>query len=497
MKSLLSLLALLPLQATPLFQITPHATPAGVDPQIGGLDVLPDGRVAAVFHRGELFLYQPEEKTWQQFASGLHEPLGLVHEDGTFLVMQRPELTRLSDQNGDGRADSYETVSAGFGVTGNYHEFAFGPAKGPDGNYYVGLNVASNGAGIRDEVRGPWSEIGEADFTAMQKRGKEWDAVKNKAGRMYSRVPYRGWILQITPDGTTTPFASGFRSPNGLGFDGAGRLLVTDNQGDWRGTSPLYTVEKGGFYGHPASLVWRENWDGRDPLKMDVAELENMRTPASGLFPQGELANSPTQPLLIPESWGPYAGDVLIGEQNQMHLVRYLADEVNGFPQGALLPFMAGHDKLGNGNHRFVFGQDGTLWVGKTHLSWAGAEGLLSVAPPAREDVFTVTDCRLQREGEHEKFVLTFSQPLADDPESPPINRWCYHYHVAYGSPKVDQASVPVRGHHLSEDGQTLSLTLDVAAGYLHHLDLSGMTSKSGLPLEGQQLYYHAVEVPE
>ena len=42
--------------------------------------------------------------------------------------MQRPELTRVKDTDGDGTADEYETVFDGFGMSGNYHEFAFGPA---------------------------------------------------------------------------------------------------------------------------------------------------------------------------------------------------------------------------------------------------------------------------------------------------------------------------------------------------------------------------------
>ncbi|GHC60138.1 large multi-functional protein [Roseibacillus persicicus] len=497
MKTLLPFLALLPLQAEPLFEITKHPNPVAIDPQIGGLTILPDGRVAAAFHRGEILFYDPSSSSWTEFARGLHEPLGLILDGDDFLVMQRPELTRISDTDGDGLADSYLTVSADFGMTGNYHEFSFGPAKGPDGSYYVGLNVASNGAGIREEIRGQWSEIGDLNQEQMTNPSKEqWTKIKGSAGRMYSRVPYRGWILKISPDGTTTPFASGFRSPDGLGFDAGGKLLVTDNQGDWRGTSPLYTVEEGKHYGHPAALVWRQDWDGRDPLKVPVEELDALRTPASGLMPQGELANSPSQPLLIPDSWGPYAGQILIGDMNQKQLVRYLADEVNGFHQGATLPFIANHPKLGNGNHRFAFDQDGTLWVGKTHLSWAGAEGLLSIkAPPA--DIFTVTSCKLGKEGDHQTFTLTFSQALADDPESPAIKRWRYHYHAKYGSDKVDTTNVPVRGHHLSPDGKTLTLTLDVAKGYLHELDLTGLRSKTDQEIEGSRLYYQAVEVPE
>ena len=41
--------------------------------------------------------------------------------------VQRGELTRLIDTDGDDRADRYETVCDSWGVSGNYHEFAFGP----------------------------------------------------------------------------------------------------------------------------------------------------------------------------------------------------------------------------------------------------------------------------------------------------------------------------------------------------------------------------------
>ena len=502
MKTSLLLLALtaLPLFSEPLFDVTRHPDPEGIDPQYGGLASLSDGRIAVTMHRGEVLIYNPTDESWSTFASGLHEPLGIVAEDdSTFVIMQRAELTRIKDLDKDGRADSYETVCDSFGMTGNYHEFAFGPARDAKGNYFIALNVASNGRGIRDEIRGEWSPIGKMNREEMATPAKEWADVKEDAGRMYSRTPYRGWVLEISPDGkTVTPFASGFRSPNGIGFDSEGNLLVSDNQGDWRGTSPLYTVTKGGHYGHPASLVWREDWDGRDPLDLSVEELDSMRTPASALFPQGNLANSPTQPIAIPASWGPYGGQTMIGEMNQPRLTRYLPDVVNGFRQGSLLPFMDTAE-LGNGNHRFTFDPEGTLWIGKTHLSWAGAEGLLSVKPHDVDSIHTLTSCKLAKspDGDLETFSLTFSQELADDPEAPLIKRYRYHYHAAYGSPKVDEAEVPVRGLRLTPDRKTLILTLDVEAGFLHEIDLSDLVSAKGLTPEGTVTYYQAIEIPK
>src|SRR5690606_22739055 len=109
------------------FSVERMPNPPGIDPQIGGVDVLEDGRIVAVFHRGEVMIFDPATQSWKRFAEGLHEPLGVIAESPTsMLVMQRAELTRLRDDDGDGTAEIYETVFDDFGMTGNYHEFAFG-----------------------------------------------------------------------------------------------------------------------------------------------------------------------------------------------------------------------------------------------------------------------------------------------------------------------------------------------------------------------------------
>ncbi len=480
---------------TDAFSIEKIANPPGLDPQIGGLAALPDGRVAACFHRGDVMIYDPAAKVWTRFASGLQEPLGLVVESPTsFLVMQRSELTRLEDTDGDGQADRYRTVFDGFGMTGNYHEFAFGPARGPDGSLYIGLNLASNGASIRPEIRGDWTDVGELTQAQMADPAG-WKKYAGKAGRMYSRVAWRGWILKLSPDGSKMePFASGFRSPDGLGFDAAGRLLVTDNQGDWRGTSPLYHVQKGGFYGHPASLVWTQGWTKGDPLKLPVAELDKLRTPESFQFAQGELANSPTQPIPFPpNTFGPLAGETLIGEMNVGRLVRFLEDPVDGFLQGAGVAFME-TKALGAGNHRFAFTPDGALWVGKTHLSWAGSDGLIRIVPTGKP-FLALTAVKARPDG----FKLTFSQPLAPAsvPAKVPLVQFHYLYHATYGSPKVDETPV-VATPRLSADGLTLDVTTPaLMQGRLYSFDLNGIRSTSELPLLGTKPYYLVSKLPK
>src|SRR5690606_40410256 len=105
--------------------------------------------------RGEIMIFDPQKKEWKLFGTGLQEPLGmLVVNESELLVMQLPELTRIKDTDGDGMADSYETVYDGFGMTGNYHEFVYGPVKDSDGNLYFALNSSSAGGRISTELRG-------------------------------------------------------------------------------------------------------------------------------------------------------------------------------------------------------------------------------------------------------------------------------------------------------------------------------------------------------
>lgn len=57
------------------FSFEEIANPPGIDPQVGAMDVLADGRLAVAFHRGDVMLYDTVSKTWSPFASGLQEPL--------------------------------------------------------------------------------------------------------------------------------------------------------------------------------------------------------------------------------------------------------------------------------------------------------------------------------------------------------------------------------------------------------------------------------------
>lgn len=458
------------------YRIEDIESPEHVDSQVGALEFFPDGRLLAGFLRGEIMIYDPKTKAWSLFAEGLHEPLGFhIISDSEVLVMQRPELTRLKDTDGDGYADLYETVTDDFGITGNYHEFNYGPVVDPEGNLFIGLNSASSGGTNISHVRGT------LDTTTMGQKGQ-----------MYSSVPYRGWVMKLDQSGKLHPYANGFRSPNGMGFDADHNLYVTENQGDWVGTSALYHVQEGNFYGHPSSLVWKTSWKGDNPLLRPVEELDQMRTKAAVLFPHGIMANSPTQPLLDDTNgdFGPFSGQFLVGEMNSGRIVRVMLEEVAGAIQGACVFFIDG-DSLRKGNNRLAFAPDGSLWVGQAEYGWAGSSGIQRISYTGKIPM-DIHNMQLTPTG----FDLTFTQEVeretAENTANYTVRRYRYEYHKKYGSPQTDLKDIKVMDATLSDDGK-LSVELEeLDPGFVYELNMKNIKAIGGDTLRNSLICYTA-----
>lgn len=475
------------------YRIDPLPPPPGIDSQVGGLAVGPDGRLFVAFHRGEVAAYDFSSQSWSRFARGLHEPLGLmVAGPNELLVMQRPELTRLRDTDGDGQADRYETVWDGFGMTGNYHEFAYGPVADSDGRWWVALNLASTGAGVRREIRGEWASFGLSHDDYFLR----WNETKREISKMYSRVPWRGWVLKVDPStGTAEPWSSGWRSPDGLGLDASGRLLVTDNQGDWVGTSGLWVSGQGQFAGHPASLVW-EPGATADPDVKDPRVHQQRRSPPAVLFPHGIMASSPTQPLCDTTAgrFGPFAGQVLVGEMNTPRLLRVMLEDVAGVTQGACTPFLD-WSGLRAGNHRLAWMPDGSLIVGQTHLAWAGGSGLQRITWTGRPPL-AVASISLLPGG----FLLRFTHPIKDPPPAATwkLRSYRYAYHADYGSPQLDVTAHSPTLIDWRDDGRSAWVAVPKinGGGTVYEFTLPDLAGADGLVLDQRLLCYTVNALP-
>jgi hypothetical protein len=254
-------------------------------------------------------------------------------------------------------------------------------------------------------------------------------------------------------------------------------------------------VKRGGFYGHPASLVWRDDWDGTPPLDLSIERLDALRTPAAVWFPYNTFACSPTQPVVIPRTpaWGPFGGQILIGEMNYPRLFRVLLEEVDGVWQGACVT-LADSELLKRGLHRLAFAGD-TLWIGHTHLSWAGAEGIATLHPTGKVP-FDAVEMHATPRG----FRFEFTMPLADnaaDPARWSAGRYNYAYHAVYGSPQLEKAPVAPVKVTLSADRKTAEVELpELRAGLIYEFDLAQLAAANGESILNPHIAYTLRRVP-
>ncbi|MEM9158410.1 MAG: hypothetical protein AAGB46_05115 [Verrucomicrobiota bacterium] len=461
--------------------------PPHVAPEVGGLDFTPEGEIVVALRRHGVLMAMPSEDPsafpWHVFAEDiLHNSCGLqAISKNEIIVSQMAELTRIKDEDGDGIADLYETISDQWGVSGNYHETNT-IVPHPDGGWYIAIGTASHNGPTFFNTKGAFSDMG-------------------RLGRNFAGVEWKGWVLRVFEDGSVTPFAKGFRMHNGIGLDSKGRLFATDNQGDWRGTSPLYLVEKDHFYGHPSALVWDEEFTknvSENPLQyyMDNREqYEKDRTRAVVEMPQGFMCNSPSQPLfdMTEGRFGPFAGQIFVGDIAGARIIRCMLEEVNGQLQGACVKFVD-HD-LRPGNNRLVFSPDGrSLYTGQTVRGWGNpSEGLQRITFTGKTP-FEVQSMSLQKSGFKIRFTKPVDKASASELSNYAMSRYWYLSSHRYGSNQKDMTEIAIKDAEVSQDGLTVSLKIDgLEAKRIFELNLQeGLLARDGSRISQPQICYTA-----
>lgn len=458
------------------YPITTFTPPDGVILEGGGLEHLPDGRIAVCTRRGQIYFVGgatdevPGNETYKLFGTGMHETLGLAQRDGWLYVIQRGEITRLKDLDGDDRADVYETYCDDFGLSGDYHEYNFMSKFDKDGNLFIVLCLT---------------------------------------GSFNSNIEYRGWCMKVDPTGKMTPYTSGIRSPGGIGFDGAGELYYTDNQGPWNGSSSLKHLVAGSFQGHPGGNSWFSITDAIGPRPVDPQDKSRMvvergrvkeLVPPVVMLAHGKLGQSPTG---IVWDWtggkfGPFQNQLFVGEQTYSEVHRVFTETVNGVKQGAAFRFLKGWK---SGNIGVHLTKDGQLFCTGSDRGWGARGGKpwnFEKATWTGKVPFEVHEMRAKPDG----FELTFTQPVdaatAGNPASYDMNAWTYIYRAEYGSPEVDQAKPVITAAQVAPDGKSARLTISgLVRGHVHQLKMPGLRNTAGLPLLHDEAFYTLNEIPK
>lgn len=465
------------------YQITSLPTPDDVILEVGGLALLPNGKLVATTRRGETWVINNPEMingrapTYTKFAEGMYESLGLEYKDGSLYTAQRGELTKLTDTNGDDIADLYERVYA-WPISGHYHEYSYGPAFLPNGDMVVTGNVAF---GSR----------------------KWWEA--------QSHAPWRGWMMIITPEGEMRPFATGMRSPSGVMVNNEGDIFYTENQGDWIGSGFITHVEEGDFTGNPAGLKWVDRpespvkvdsnkiVDSEQPMFETAKSVPDMKLPAVWI-PHTLMGTSTTG--MIQDTAGviaPFKDHYYVADQGHARVNRATMEKVDGEYQGAIFPFIQGLD---SGALRMVLDRSrgGTMYVGMTDRGWSSTGeknyGLQRIDWTGNTP-FEMKTITAAPDGFNIEFTHPVDKEIAADPSLYSVTSFTYMYRYEYGSPIINQESAPVEGIKISEDGKTVRLVVDnLRKFYIHELKLGALKSASGTSLLHDVGYYTLNNIP-
>ena len=457
------------------YQIDAIPMPDGIVVETSGIEMMPDGKLAVCGRRGNIYVLSdpfgpPDKIQWTLYAEGLHEPLNLAFTDGWLYCTQRGELTRMRDINDDNRADVFETVNDGWGITGDYHEYAFGTRPDPNGDMWIVLCLT---------------------------------------GSFSSQIDYRGWCVRVTKEGELIPTASGIRSPGGIGLNHLGEAVFADNQGPWNGSSSLKPLSHGSFQGHPGGFRWYDTpvakaSMGRRPTEPKtnsrwVAERTKIPelVPSAIVFPHGILGNS-TAGFAYDSNgkFGPFKHQLLVCDQTFSVVNRAFLEKVNGVYQGAAFSFLKG---FGSGNISAYMHPNGTLFVGGTDRGWGARGGkrfALDRVTWKGGVPFEIHEMRAKPDG----FELTFTHEVdavsAANLGSYSMSAYTYIYRSDYGSPVVDKMAPKITGVEVTSPIPA-RLTVDsLIQGHVHELHAKGVRSAKGLPILHPVGYYTLNEIP-
>ncbi len=476
-------------QESDYYAITTFETPKETAMEVSSIELLPGGKLALGTRRGEIWIVTGADSAtpqYQLFASGQHEVMGLAWKDGSLFITNRYEVARLKDEDGDGRADTFATVSDKWGVSGDYHEYAFSSRFDKNGDLWVVLCLT---------------------------------------GSFSSKVPFRGWCVRVNAEGKFTPTCSGIRSPGGIGFDADGEVYYTDNQGPWHGSSTLQHLVPGSFQGHPGGNEWYDKAPNMGPRPIDpipeafqgdrkrgdktphvdpdrmVKERERIKqlVPPAAYMVHGKIGNSSSFIACDTSGgkFGPFQKQLFVADQSFSNISRVFLETVNGVKQGVVIPFRSGFQSGLIGGR---MDDEGRLYAGGSDRGW-GARGGKPYCFERLEWTgkvpFEIHEMHARPDG----FELTFTQPLdaasAGNIASYSMRQFTYAYREEYGGPEVDEKFPEITKATVGTDKNSVRLVIDkLTKGDIHELHLDGVKNAGGEPLLHAIGYYTLNEIP-
>ena len=384
------------------------------------------------------------ELKWKRYATGFHMPMGLEVVDDVLYVLDRDQITRLIDLNGDGEPDFHENFNNDFHVTHHFHEFTFDLDRDPQGNFIFA-----------------------------------------KAARhaLDSKVKHHGTIMKLDPRGKNLEIVcTGFRVPNGVAVGPNGEITTSDQEGHWIPSTRINWCSPGSFHGYKygGSIPDRDDYD--KPITFLPINFDN---------------SGAGQAWVDNDRWGPFKGHLIHTSFGRGKVYLVLMEEVDGQIQGGAVEFPV---LAGVGLMRPDFRkQDGQLylsglWGWGTKRPDAGAFYRMRYTG---KPVHMPTELHVTKQG----VEITFSDSL--DPQSAgnvsnySSRRWNYKWLSRYGSDlfklngEQGTDEVKIKSAKLSSDGKTVFLEMeDLVEVMQMQLNLK-IKAADGTPIE--KVLHHTI----
>ncbi|MFV1996226.1 MAG: hypothetical protein ACC661_12380, partial [Verrucomicrobiales bacterium] len=412
--------------------------------RLSGLDFFKDGRAAVCTYDGDVWIVDGidaglEKVTWRRYATGLHEPMGLVVVEGEVYVADRNGIVRLHDENGDGEAEYYENFSNVVPQTAETREFAMGIVEKPGGGFYLPKGGQLGGT------------TGIANGTVVE---------VSADGRRY----------EIIAHGLRQPF---------IGIDPeSGRVTSSDQQGNWVPATPIHVIEAGKHYGFIPTNV-------EDPVQTEAIAEPPVWIPH--IVNQSGAGQVVTRNAKL----GPLGDSLLHIGYNRPELFKIYFDEggEGAMRQGAVASAVTGFPcaLLGGAMNP----TDGLVYLEGFRI-WGTALDQISGLFRVRYTGATSRvpeEIRSSEEGIYLRFGFEVDEAIATSFSSYTVERWNYKRTKAYGSGhyrpdgEPGQEKLAVSSIYLSQDGHGI------------FLGIPGMA-----PVQSMRVTYRvplALEVPE
>lgn len=373
-----------------------------------------------------------KDARFENFAGGLYqEAYSMRAESDGLYVLHRRNLTRMSDTDGDGRADRFDRIAALPHSVGEAYDYAYGLVRERGGTFVVSY--------------APYASTG---------------------------LPGSGSLVRLPREGPPEEVAFGFRNPVGWCAGPEGEVFFTDNQGEWVATNKLCHVVAGRFYDFP------------NPAQRRHAERPRGKTAVWVPYAWAQSINGVTYDD-TGGKFGPFAGQFFLAElMYGGAIIRAALEKVNGEYQGACFPFW-GKGLLGP--LVLAFDPRGRLFVGSiTEPGWMSQpdRGALFRIDYTGRTPFEIRSIHARPRG----FRVVFTKPVdpatARDPASWSVEHHRYEVTGAYGSPELDRTRVGVSKAAPSADARSVDLDLaaPLVAERVYMISARGVKSAKGEP---------------